>query len=327
MPAAPKSIHFARIMHRLLTSHRGWRKDQMMEEFDIKPRTYRSYRLTLQEHLPELRRPDGSSMIEEVKNGPFVWLRLVEAESASPRQDDYLGRIAALYFAQRLLGFVRGTEIGVALEALLDEFQHRLSDRPFALQHTLANVDRMFFDVPAAPKDYSAKGSVIRSILRGLVYNFWLDVVYDSTTYGPINLRLCPYTLATHASALYLIAKTDKHQDLRYYAVDRIVTVTDTTEKFEYPRRDEYDPAAWCETGFGLFRGDDGRTHEFELVFADKRWLKTYVQERRWSPNQEFEELDDGRLRMTFQSSSSVQVEPWIRSFGNDVDLVRHTIT
>ena len=322
MPAAPKSLFFARIVYRLLTTPRGWRVDDMMEQFEIQPRTYRNYRKTLQDQLVEFHREDGTSMIQEVRNGETIYLRIVDLDEASPVDDDYLSRIAAFYFAERLLGFVRGTEIGDAVQDLLVDFHHRLKDRPFALQNTLKNVDRMFFEVPTAPKDYSDKGEVIRDILRGLVYNFVLDVTYDSTRFGALKLRLCPYTLATHGSALYLIARAEKYEDARYYAVDRILDIDVTKEKFDYPSRDAYDPRTWCDGGFGLFRSDSDEQHDFELVFADKRWLKTFLRERRWSPTQDFEELEDGRLRMTFTASSDVQVWPWIRSFGTDVEVL-----
>ncbi len=322
MPTAPKSICFARIVHRLLTSHKGYRVDALMRDFDIRPRTYRDWRKTLQDDLTDFHRPDGTSMIEEVDDGEVTYLRLVEADRAGPSDDDYLGRIAAVHFARRLLGFVSDTEIGEAMETFLQDFNARLKDRPFTLSHTLANVDRMFHEVPAAPKDYSDKTDVIRDLLWSLVYTYWIDVTYESTKWGEIELRLAPYTLATHASALYLVARADGYDDPRYYAVDRIVSAERTHDKFDYPSRVRYDPAEWSSGGFGLFRSDDDEETEFELLFDDKRWLKTYVQERRWTPSQEFEELDDGRLRMTFSTTSAVQVWPWIRSFGEDVELV-----
>ena len=324
MPVAPKSLFFARIVHRLLTNPNGWRVSDMMDEFEIQPRTYRNYRKTLQDELRELHDANGESVVQEVRDGEQLWLRIVDGRPASPAHDDYLSRIAAIYFANRLLQFLSATEIGGAIEQLVQDFQASLKDRSFALNTTLRNVDRMFYEVPAAPKNYGDKADIVRASLRGLVYNYWLDVEYESTRWGLLPLRLAPYTLATHQSALYLIARTDKYRDPRYYAVDRIKSVACSTEKFEYPSKAAYDPETWTAGGFGLFRGDDGETHRFELVFADKRWLKAFVQERRWSATQAFEERDDGRLCMKFRTSSDVQVWPWIRSFGDDVEVVTH---
>lgn len=318
----PKSTALARIVHRLMTSHKGYRVDTLKRDFNIAGRTYREWRKTLKDELVEFHRPDGTSMIEEVKEGELKYLRLVEPEQAGPADDDYLGRIAAVHFARQLLGFVDETEIGEAMDTLLQNFNQRLKDRPFTLRHTLANVDRMFYRVPAAPKDYSEKTDIIRDLLWSLVYTYWIDVTYQSTKWGELELRLAPYTLATHASALYLIARADGYDDPRYYAVDRIVDARRSDEKFEYPSKVRYSPDDWASGGFGLFRSDDDDETEFEVIFDDKRWLKTYIQERRWTPSQEFEELDDGRLKMKFSTTSTVQVWPWLRSFGEDVELL-----
>ena len=65
---------------------------------------------------------------------------------------------------------------------------------------------------------------------------------------------------------------------------------------------------------------------EVELLFAGHTYLKRYLRERTWHPSQQFEDLDDGRLRLTFTVTSMVEVEPWIRSFGADVEAVRPAV-
>jgi len=43
----PIALNLARIVHRLLVSPRGWRKEALCDELDIAPRTYRKYKLLL----------------------------------------------------------------------------------------------------------------------------------------------------------------------------------------------------------------------------------------------------------------------------------------
>lgn len=323
MPEAPKSISFARIVVRLMTQERGWRVDDLKSNFQIANRTYRQWRSDLQNYLPELHHEDGESRIQEIRDGEALYLRLVDAPASGPKDGDYYARIAALHLAQRLLGFVDGTTIGGAMRTVMDHFRHRLRDRDFHLGSTLLNVDRLFYEVPFASKDYSEQGEVLEAILKGLLSTVWLDVEYESSKWGTIPIRLAPYTLCTYASALYLIGRSEKHGNLRYYAVDRIASANTTAEKFEYPSAVAYHPEEWTGGGFGLFRGDDDAEEvEFEVLFANKPWLKRLIQERRWTDNQAFEETDDGRLRMTFRTTSTVQVWPWLRSFGEDVELV-----
>lgn len=306
-----------------MTRERGWRVDDLKTSFKIADRTYRQWRQDLQEHLVEFHDAGGESLIQERGDGQGKYLRIVDEPSSGPSDGDFYARIAALHLGQRLLGFVGNTTIGNAMERLLDSFQAGIRDRDFHLQTTLRNVDRLFYEVPFAAKDYADQGEVIEAVLHGLLSNVWVDVTYKSSKYGSIPLTLAPYTLCSYASALYLIGKSKKHGNLRYYAIDRFEDAAATTDKFEYPSSAVYDPRDWTTGGFGLFRGDsDDDDIDFDVIFADKKWLKRTVQERRWTDNQSFEELDDGRLRMTFHTNSTVQVWPWLRSFGDDVELV-----
>jgi proteasome accessory factor B len=109
------------------------------------------------------------------------------------------------------------------------------------------------------------------------------------------------------------------------FAVDRILSVESRRERFEYPSPRGFDPVRHFADTFGIFvppRKERKRT-EVELVFANERWLKLYVRERRWHPTQEFKDLRDGRLHMKFRVDNLIEVLPWIRSFGGQVTVLK----
>lgn len=314
--------NLAKIVHRVLTDRRGWRVDALVSELGIQDRTYRKYRKILKSEFPPFQTKDGKCLLAEVKDGEASYLRLVDAEELAMHDQHFVSRVAALYFAQQLLGFVDQTPIGVATNDLISEFRARLTDQPFLLQHVLGNTDRMFFQLPDAPKDYGGKKEVLQAILNSLVFRRKARMVYDSASHQSLELIVAPYTLAVFRSALYLIAK-GSDDEVRIYAVDRITSYEGNGSKFNYPSREEFDPRRYTEGSFGIFRSDSKKLIEFELLFVNERWLKLYITERRWHPTQKFENLKDGRLRMTFKVNTDVEVWPWIRQFGDNVQVVK----
>jgi predicted DNA-binding transcriptional regulator YafY len=249
-------------------------------------------------------------------------------ESTAAEDDDFVPRIAAMYFAQQLMGFLQGTEFQDAFETLFQNFTHSLTDRPFVLNHLLRNADRIFYQVPDAPKDYSELREELQTVAHALIFSKVLEVTYDSPTYGELTLTLHPYSLMSYRSGLYLVALSEKHEndDPRIYSVDRIRAVEKLDRGFKYPSPARFKPETYTEGSFGIFRGDPTRKFLYELIFDNVRWLKMYVMERRWHPSQTFEELADGRLRMTFEVSVTDEVDRWVRSFGDEVDVVKNGV-
>lgn len=323
MPKYPTNLNLARIVHRLMTSHRGWRVDALMAELDIAPRTYRKYRRLLQDDFPLLRRRDGKPMVQEVEDGESRYLRLIDARSEADVTDtDFAARIAAMHFARLLLGFLRETDVGQAMTDIVQELELSLRDRQFVVGHLLRNADRMFYLLPDAPKDYADQREIVQEVLHALLHTYTLEVDYDSASLVRMKMVLEPYSLVAHRSALYLIALREGYDQPRIFAVDRIRAATRLERRFDYPKELDFDPARYTEGSFGIFRSDSPERIVFELLFADKRWLKMFVQERRWHPTQRFESQEDGRLLMRFEVNCDVQVWPWIRSFGEDVEVV-----
>jgi hypothetical protein len=128
-----------------------------------------------------------------------------------------------------------------------------------------------------------------------------------------------------HRSALYLVARHVGKTRVYTYAVDRIANAGATNRAFSYPNASEFSPESHFKGAFGIFLAGEKerRTTEVELVFTNERWLKLYLTERSWHPTQKFREFKDGRLQMKFRVDTMVEVWPWIRSFGNEVRVVR----
>jgi predicted DNA-binding transcriptional regulator YafY len=322
MPDSNINVNLAHIVFRLLTDPRGWREDAIRSDLEIADRTYRKYRKILQD-FPPFVGEDGESLIIEVQDGDARYLRLKDRSFSQRERRQVTSQFAALNFSQQLMSLLGDTHLGNATDAFIKTFRAQLRKSPYDLQEMIRNVDRMFFQLPDAPKDYTAKSSILEELVECIVFRVPIQIDYSSAAFKNLQLEIKPYTLAMYRSALYLIAR-GSDEEIRIYAVDRISNVTRIKAKaFEYPSPGTYDPKQYTEGSFGIYRSDSKDLTKFELIFANERWLKLYVSERRWHPTQKFTEMKDGRLRMTFEVNTEVEVWPWIRQFGDQVEVVK----
>lgn len=322
-PRDPIALNLARVVYVLLTDPRGYRVDRLRRDLRIAPRTYRKYRELLRDRFEPLLRRDGTSRVQEVEEQGHRYLRLVSLEETR-YGESFAPRIAAVHLARELLGFLGETDVGAAVRDIVAELEQRTAEHAFVYRELLPNLDRLFYQVPWAPKDYGAQRDTMRTVLEALVWRRRLAIEYDSASRGPTEMTVEPLSLAAHRGGLYLIARHIAFREPRTFAIDRIQAATKLEDRFEYPPPEVYHPRDFTEGCFGIYReGDGGQRVEVELIFGDKRWLQLDLKERHWHPTQRFEQLPDGRLRMTFAVNSMVEVWPWIRSFGDDVEVVR----
>ncbi len=182
----------------------------------------------------------------------------------------------------------------------------------------------MLHAVPDAPKDCAGHEDEVAALLRALFFTRVVVVHHQGLGDGPPRKhRVCPLTLAVWRSGLYLVAAYTPEGKPYLFGVERIVAVEPTGDRFRYPSARDYDPAELFEGSFGIWQGAGGDPVPVELRFASRPWLHRYVRERTWHPTQRFEDEDDGTLKMTFTVTSTVEVAPWVRSFGGDVAVVR----
>jgi predicted DNA-binding transcriptional regulator YafY len=52
-------------------------------------------------------------------------------------------------------------------------------------------------------------------------------------------------------------------------------------------------------------------------------WAAQYIAEPHWSPNQKIEDLGNGKIRISFTSSSEPELIGWIMWLGSEVKLLK----
>ena len=320
-PDNPIALNLARIVHRLISNPRGWRVHDLMEDLGIKGRTYRKYRKLLQEHFEHTLFSGAEGVIDEVVVGDDRYLRFIQGSDTIENKKDFLSRVAALYMARSVFGFLKSTDLKDVLDDFYSELQTRVTDKPYILGHFLKNMDRMLYYIPDAPKDYTDQGDKIDKLLRALFYRRRTRITHQSPEGKRSVHEIEPLTLILYKNGFYLVAQYPESKARYTFAVDRITQVEKLKERFDYPG--DYSPESYTEGCFGLFRGREKKRILFELAFKDDKWLHTYLKERRWHPTQKFKSIRDGRLKMSFTVRSDVEVWPWVRSFGEDVEVLK----
>jgi len=313
----PTNVALAKIIYRLLINPRGWRVDDLMGELQIKPRTYRKYRKLMQEYFNYMLDSKGTSKIVEIKDGEAKYLQIAQIKEGN--QDQIIPHVISLYLGRSMLEFLKETEIFDYVDDFYKGVIRSAKDKSF-IANFFQNIDRMLYVMPFAPKDYSAKSDVIGDLLRGIFYRKKIAMDYCALESDKCKTHeVDPYTLLLHKNGLYLIGRITWSTGPVTFAVDRIESVKTLKERFEYPR--DYSPEKYTEGSFGIYK--EGKKQKVELIFKNEKWLKRYLKERSWHKTQKFTDMRDGRLRMTFTVNSMVEVWPWIRSFGEDVEVVK----
>lgn len=191
MPHQPIGLNLARIVHRLMTSHRGWRVSQIRDELNIAERTYRKYRQMLQEEFAPWRRMDGTSALLEVIDGDERYLRLRPPRSIGATDPDLETMAAAVYLARSLLVSLRSAPFRRAAELLVADFHTSLRDRDFLMGSLLDDAQGRFV-VEGLTLD--ARDDVVGNLLRAMTNRRFVTLVISGELRkgAPVSLVVRP---------------------------------------------------------------------------------------------------------------------------------------
>jgi len=324
MPDHPIALNLARVVLKLVLEPRGWRVDLLQSELGIADRTWRKYRALLTDHFEHRLDPSGRWRIRQIEDGNVSYIRLLPDDGDLEAQSGFRARLAALWFSRRIFDFVGDGELGEALDEEWADLREGFGDKKFWLgHHMLLNTDRLLHVIADAPKDYRGREDDVATLLSALFYRRKLSFRYLRADGTGRRQTVCPLTLVMWRSGLYLVAKHAPESKPYVYAVERMEGLERRSARFDYPDPAAYDPAKLFEGSFGIWQDPDAKPTDVDLIFANERWLHRYLRERTWHESQLFEELEDGRLRMTFTVSSTIEVWPWVRSFDDQVEIVK----
>jgi predicted DNA-binding transcriptional regulator YafY len=125
--------------------------------------------------------------------------------------------------------------------------------------------------------------------------------------------------LHNHLGEWYAVCHDHETGEVRDFHAGRIINISDTRCTFTPP--ESFDPDEYLRRGFGMFRG--GKDVLVEVKFD--QYQARYARERAFHPTQRREELPDGRLHVTFETTEAAleQVARWLMQYGEHVRAVR----
>lgn len=282
----------------------GVRAQDLMERFDLDPRSLRRYLSDLRDLGLPLE-DDGRSD-ERVISLDARWRRTGVQLT--------LAELLSLHFGRRLFTFLDGTSFASDMDEAIERLEPAVSR---AHRDLATQLDMKFLAVAEHAKNYGGDVSdVIDDVVTALVYNNPLDVQYRKTSGVESRYLLHPYTLAVFRQALYLFAFDAKANQVKTFAIERFT-------KMARRRQDHFEvvngwrPEAHMAHAFGIISGPP---EWVTVVFAPQ--VAAYIRERTWHPTQTYQVLPDGWLELRMNVAVTVELVIWILGFGAEAKVV-----
>lgn len=297
---AQKLVKILELMHR----RGGVQAQELVERFDVDPRTLRRY-------LADLK--DLGLPIQDEGAGPE---RVVALDSTYRRSGVQLSlaEVLSLHFGRKLFNFLEGTPFATDLDDAIERLEPAIARTHAELA---GQLDRKFFAVPENTKDYREHGDLVDEVVSALVYDAPLRATYRKVRGLSRRYELEPLTLATWRQGLYLFARDRADGRIKTFALERFVEATRVRgERFQPPPG--YDPAQVVADAFGIMGGEPQ-----DVVATFDASVAYFIRERRWHRTQRLETLPDGRVRMRLRVVVGEELVSWLASYAGDV-VVEH---
>lgn len=307
-PSYPAALRMARIAFELPSHPFGWSLDSIRQELGISERTLKRYLSAGQTLVDRLNRP----YFQVLADGKP---RLRLPPSAKPLQSNAY-QLVSLYFTLTILRFLEGTVFQEGVEDLWEHFSKTL---PPPERADLGHLERKFYAIPFAPKDYRQLGHLLNPIVQGLVREYRLGIEYASGLIHEIE----PYTLIAYRGGLYLIGKTNVNNRIITLAVERMRKVELLAgegrgfQKFAYPP--SFRPERYTEGAFGIIVEDQPTD---VAILVKSRETEAYLRARTIHPSQRFIKRRGATvLHLTVRGTT--ELRNWILGFGPWLEVLK----
>jgi predicted DNA-binding transcriptional regulator YafY len=152
-----------------------------------------------------------------------------------------------------------------------------------------------------------AKGRKVKLVYHSYSKDETTERVFAPYFIEPVNISF----------ALHVIGYDELRQAIRTLKVERIISATLTNERYEIPS--DFDASQKLATSWGIIWNDD-ETTEVRLRFAPQAAKR--VRESVWHSSQRIDDLPDGSCLFTVCVGSTMELKPWIRQWGADVEVL-----
>lgn len=238
--------------------------------------------------------------------------RFTQPISSFPMVELTEAELVSVFIGQKALAQYKGTPFEAPLRSALEKLTSNLSGR---LTMSWSDLDALvsFKSFDIAPLDLTTFQNVSEAVRKSLELTFDYRKL-EATKYEKRSLQ--PYHLACVLDQWYVIGYCLKRKALRTFVLARMKNAALGTVTFERPA--SFSIEKHLKDSFGIFTAKGSHTVRLKFdAFAGQ-----LVRERVWHPSQKIQELSDGGLELTLQLSSLHEIEPWVLSWGEHVQIL-----
>jgi predicted DNA-binding transcriptional regulator YafY len=155
---------------------------------------------------------------------------------------------------------------------------------------------------------------ITRAWAEGRTARIWYSRPGDAE---PRERRFDPYFIEPSAAgrATYAIGHDHLSGELRIFKIERIRFVELTDQRFAIP--DDFEVERFLHGRWTIGFGD-----EIEVVLRFSPSVAARVRETLWHPSQSLAPEPDGGLTMHLRVAGSLEITPWILSWGHQVEVL-----
>jgi predicted DNA-binding transcriptional regulator YafY len=282
--------------------------DELAERTGVSTRTIRRDLEALQ--------AAGFPLFDEVHDNRRYWTLEQKAFKRLDATGFTLAELSALYFSRTLVECLAATPFQKDVRSAFDKLAAVLTPGMRQLLDRLPLV----MQAKAEPGSQSAassedgatrgsRGARVAQLLDATLNHRRIGVRYHSfSSNREKDYLLEPYRLVFAQGGLYLVAFVPEYRQLRTFAVERMLSLSMTEEKFE--------PMDLPDDAFAHSLGVNQGTPPERIEIRFEPRIARYVKERVWHPSQQTSEEADGTLAMRLNVCNDWALRSWILGFG-----------
>lgn len=249
----------------------------------------------------------GFPIANETHLGKTYW-KLGREFERGPRVPFTPTELMALYFGRDLFAPLRGTFLKEGVDSALQKIRSTLTRE---VVDYLARLRSTFTVTQRGLVDHRDLSRVVDDLVDAIAGRHKVEMSYRSLgRTEPRTYVVHPYLLTYHAGALYLVAYSEHHEEVRTFSLGRVLSCESRKESFKV--KPSFSGEQWLEESFGI--AHDGSPTDVRIRFDSS--VAQLVRERTWHPSQVIEELPDGDVELQMSVSGLVEVKWWVLSFG-----------
>ena len=224
-----------------------------------------------------------------------------------------LTELMALHFSRNMLKVLEGTAIHDSLVSLFDKVKATL---PEAYSGYLKRIEHSLEVGVKAHKPYQQFQEALAQVHEAVQQQRYIDIAYFTMSRNVSTLRrVAPYKVWFYNETFYLIGYCLLRDDIRLFAIDRIETISISSETFEVP--EGFDAESYMNDSFGVFQGEP---QSVRIRFRPR--AAGYIKEKIWHPSQRLSEEPDGSVIFSARVAGIQEIKQWVLRWGSAAQVL-----